>query len=794
MTIVETHAKDNGFCPNPDLFKDFFVGLYTVNKEEVFLACNDVFAKLIGFKNGDEAVGKSIKDLQYKEMFEFLTSNDGFVLKYGTTNEVNRIFTQFKTNPLVRLIKYPIKNNENVVVGIQGVVLNIPFSAKNHEKLLDDMEVLSSNYKKLSSESNSEKKEIAELKKSKNYLNNILDNIPGFVYWKDKSGVILGDNVLHAKTVGFSKPEEVIGKTDYDFSWRDQADKMRDNDLMVMKSGKMITAEEEGVLPDGHKIIGLTHKAPLIDEEKKVIGVVGISIDVTALKEAQKEAERLKSELQETQLKNELQKVQIEEHEKFRKIVDQVVHDIKSPISAMKQILKAHEADVPEEARVPLQQASTSILDVANSLLNRYGKYGYTDVSEAEVQQPIMVALILSQVLSGKKYQYKDMSIKFTYDFCKESTFTFIKVELPAFGRMMSNLINNAIESLDGEKGTVHLGLSIDANKIKITVQDNGKGMPQEIIDKIMNNVQVATNKKDGHGIGLTQIREALERNHGKLSIASKLGEGTKMILTFPMVKSPKWIAKNIKLNKGDTVIILDDDEAIHGAWDTRFEDHLKNNIQVKHFIVGDDTIKFINDFAEKDKIFLLTDFKLLKQKINGIDVVEKTKIKRAILVTSHDNDLAIHNLVIKNKIQLLPKQLALEIPIEICEVNKNCSLIYQDKNQRVYIVIIDDNELIINATVTFFEYKNKKADKYYKPESFLNNLSKYDKDTIMLIDHEFKGSKLNGFDVAKQLHEQGFTRLYLFSGRDFEKSEVPNYLTVILKTDIDALSKLAEG
>jgi len=80
-----------------------------------------------------------------------------------------------------------------------------------------------------------------------------------------------------------------------------------------------------------------------------------------------------------------------------------------------------------------------------------------------------------------------------------------------------------------------------------------------------------------------------------------------------------------------------------------------------------------------------------------------------------------------------------------------------------------------------------------FKPESFLNNLSKYDKDTIMLIDHEFKGSKLNGFDVAKQLHEQGFTRLYLFSGRDFEKDMIPDYLSVILKTDIDALSKLAE-
>ncbi len=43
-----------------------------------------------------------------------------------------------------------------------------------------------------------------------------------------------------------------------------------------------------------------------------------------------------------------------------------------------------------------------------------------------------------------------------------------------------------------------------------------------------------------------------------------------------------------------------------------------------------------------------------------------------------------------------------------------------------------------------------------------------------MLIDHEFKGSALNGFDVLKQLHKRGFTKLCLFSGRTFGKNEIP--------------------
>ncbi|CAL7964394.1 hypothetical protein GAMM_90007 [Gammaproteobacteria bacterium] len=98
------------------------------------------------------------------------------------------------------------------------------------------------------------------------------------------------------------------------------------------------------------------------------------------------------------------------------------------------------------------------------------------------------------------------------------------------------------------------------------------------------------------------------------------------------------------------------------------------------------------------------------------------------------------------------------------------------------------------NTEGSLFESNGKKVDIYYNPDDLLNNALKYDKDVIVCVDHEFEGNKLNGFDIAKQLHEQGFTRLYLFSGRRFEKGKIPDYLTAIMKTDIDAITKLAES
>ena len=402
-----------------------------------------------------------------------------------------------------------------------------------------------------------------------------------------------------------------------------------------------------------------------------------------------------------------------------------------------------------------------------------------------------MVLLLLSQVLSDKKYQYQEQAIKFTSSFCSGSSFTFLNIAPLAFRRMMSNLINNAVEAFNGKReATIHLALEIEPENVKITVQDNGKGMPQEMIDKILNNSPITTDKKEGHGIGLAQIRETIRRNNGKLAIESKVGFGTKMILTFPKIFPPGWIACEIKLNKGDTVIILDDDSSIHGAWDACLGARAEDHINLKHFTSGAEAVDFINAFPEKDKLFLLTDFELLKQDLNGIDVIEKTHLKRAILVTSHHAEEPVHSLAVKNNIKILPKQLAPEVLIEVCEDDKNCAKI--GVIPKIDIVVIDDNQLLANSTALFFESKNKKVDKYYTPQSFLKKLSRYSKSTIICMDNDFK-STITGFDLARELHAKGFTRLYIFSGKEFEAGAVPDYLTTVMKGDLEALSRLAE-
>ncbi len=181
------------------------------------------------------------------------------------------------------------------------------------------------------------------------------------------------------------------------------------------------------------------------DDDGKIIGLVVTGIDITA----EKEAERLK-------LENEVQKNLMEVQEKFMKMANQVAHDIRSPLASLLMIVKSC-TEIPETDRIALREAANGIGDIANHLLSQYQKK--EPDSENEERQPILVTAVLLQLLTEKKYQYQNLAVKFDYDFSQNSHFSFIKIFPSAFKRMVSNLINNAVDAFDQKKGKVDLKL-----------------------------------------------------------------------------------------------------------------------------------------------------------------------------------------------------------------------------------------------------------------------------------------------------------------------------------------------
>ncbi|APJ03655.1 PAS domain-containing sensor histidine kinase [Silvanigrella aquatica] len=488
-------------------------------------------------------------------------------------------------------------------------------------------------------------------------LSIILKRVPGYVYWKNINSIYLGCNENLARIGGFKSSDDIVGKTDYDFSWGlAEADKFVEDDHYVIRTGKVHFSEY--TLPilneNGAFMTVFTEKSPLYDNNGNIIGILAIAVDISD----RKEADRLKFE-------KELDQLKYANAIEFQKIVAQGVHDIRSPVDALLMTIKTC-TEIPEATRLVIREASNRVQDIAEHLLNKFKKIAFKTLIIDEQTEPIFVSVALNQVLSEKRYRYQNLPITFKCNFNANSLFSVVVIDQNRFKRMISNLINNAVESIEKKKGTVTLHLTSHNGLITIKIQDTGIGMSQNFVKSIMSNGVITRGKQKGRGIGLFQVKDTMSYYKGQLLVNSRVGGGTQIILTLPETETPSWLAKEISFNEKDIIIILDDDPTIHNAWKIKFQNCIKN-IQLKHFNSGENALDFIESLTIKEKknIYLLIDYELLNQKYNGLDLVKLTKINRSILVTNFISNEIINH-VQALEIKILPKSLASEVILKI--------------------------------------------------------------------------------------------------------------------------------
>lgn len=493
------------------------------------------------------------------------------------------------------------------------------------------------------------------------------------------------------------------------------------------------------------------------------------------------ESERLKIEMQ-------ANRKQLEAQKQFNKTANQVAHDIRSPLASMLMIVKSC-TDIPEMERISLREAAQSINDIADSLLSQYKPVSHQEAEISEVKTPLLTSATLLQILTDKKFQYKERQVKFNHEFTAAGQFIFVLCPISSFKRMISNLINNAVDSIHGKDGNITIRLDAVDKHVMIEIEDNGIGMSDDIIEKIKQKNAVTFGKKSGHGIGLIQVHETLEDNNGELLINSVAGQGSKVAVKFPCEEAASWIARDLQLYPDAIIVILDDDLSIHGAWDSRFEKIFQNRrtITIQHFQKAVMALDYIYSLSRKEseRLLLLSDFELVNQNINGLDVVEKAQVKRSILVTSHYMNTDIQERAVKLGARILPKQLASEIPVRVMEQPIDVSSV--DQVRVVDAIIVDDDKSFAQSLIKYVFTENK-IDYFNSPETLLASIMHYPKETRIYLDNFFSDTSMDGFYVANELHERGFTRLYLLSGKKFNENDVPPYLKVIMKDDIDSI------
>jgi PAS domain S-box-containing protein len=139
-----------------------------------------------------------------------------------------------------------------------------------------------------------------QLTEELNMLRTLMDSLPDHIYAKDTEGRFIFVNVAQAQYMGVKEPAELVGKSDFDFYPSHLAERYFADEQAMVESGESLIAHEEPNFDHrtGETSWTLTTKVPVRDSEGKVTGIVGISRDITRLKQVESERERLLVDLE----------------------------------------------------------------------------------------------------------------------------------------------------------------------------------------------------------------------------------------------------------------------------------------------------------------------------------------------------------------------------------------------------------------------------------------------------------------------------------------------------------------
>ncbi len=355
------------------------------------------------------------------------------------------------------------------------------------------------------------------------------------------------------------------------------------------------------------------------------------------------------------------------ESEKMREIAKlsaHVAHDIRSPLAAMEMSLNSSLPNLQEPQTKALRDAIQSIRDIANNLLSRYrdpsqekNNLNAIKYDDGNISRYLLLFSIIETSLAQKKQEWNSNPCNIQFTTSENTKSIWILAAPNDIKRMISNLLNNAYESLKNERAiTIHL--SSDNTSIKLEISDTGHGIPA---DQINNALAGKSLKHNGEGIGLYSAKNYIESIHGQLKLSSCLNTGTTVTLTFPMTAQPTWFPSNITIPQNHLLIVLSDSPAIHNLWRYHAELMQKKSI---HFLRSTDLINWYKDNpAENNKAVYFIDYELKNKHYNGLDLLMQLDISsHNYLITSHAEELETQQASERVGTWLIPKCLIEEI------------------------------------------------------------------------------------------------------------------------------------
>lgn len=374
------------------------------------------------------------------------------------------------------------------------------------------------------------KREIAEL-----YLDGIISQVPEYIFWKDKNSVYLGCNDLLAESAGLKSRMDVIGKADYDFGWDAERVKLlKVIDEEVITKGISNTIEEIIPLPrSGEKRTMITKKVPFKDKEGNILGILGISFDITDRKLAE-----------ELRIKNEAAEKLI----KFTNLIaGSMAHELRTPLAAINTY-----SDLFKAALL----SNDSLKEKENTCLEIYKKIKRIIKASTHMINDMLVKLrsfalgVLPQVNFTTLEMAKSIErFMNAYPFEEKESKLVTIIDNDSFlykgdnlltEHLLSNLVKNSLKAIQENdwKGNIIITLKREDHCNKLFVRDTATGISKEFLPKIFYQFETTNTKSGGTGLGLAFCKMVMDYYGGVITCTSEEGKYTEFILSFPKVLS----------------------------------------------------------------------------------------------------------------------------------------------------------------------------------------------------------------------------------------------------------------
>ncbi len=396
-----------------------------------------------------------------------------------------------------------------------------------------------------------------ELTYERHLLSALMHSIPDSIYFKDTEGRYLRINRAKAERSGLAHPEQAVGKSDFDFFPREHAERALADEREVMRTGQpLISKEEQLVWPNGRVTWSSTTKVPLRDSEGQIVGTVGVSRDITELRNA---AEQLR-----------LAKFEAEQANRAKSnFLANMSHEIRTPMNAVigmtELVLDTDLTAVQREYLSITKDSAESLLALINDILD----FSKVEAGKLELDHsPFQIREALGDTMKGLALRARSKDVEVV---CRihPNVPEILEGDPLRLRQIVTNLVGNAIKFT--ERGEVELEVVEESSSdgeacLRFTVRDTGIGIPpekQQAIFGAFSQVDSSTTRRfGGTGLGLAIASRLVSLMGGRIWVESEVGRGSRFQFTARFQRGKEGVTTSpatVESLIGLRVLVVDD-------------------------------------------------------------------------------------------------------------------------------------------------------------------------------------------------------------------------------------------